>query len=355
MRSIQLTGKWFGLGVLILALAFAPRHAAASAARFSSESADRAVEIARQSRDRVERNGKALKASSHEVFREFAERTVSLQKLIDTRTALEKAGFLNKGEPEGDARRAHINGKVLLEVGELKKVCDKNLNGLLHALESFDTAVAESLVDSQATRSINSNYELTLDQYLKQEKARFEQAATDAEGALKAYREEQDERAQNRLKNRYARAKMRLIQINERRKLYEARIQAAAMNQKVTGLIREKIRTEGTDISSKFRQVMANLYIAFAKIIPIAEVGGTGNPEIFSNLGFSNLAEVHETLDVVDGAVEKLGRVLDDMVTDVLSGLGEIKVVNENGAIGESISIEEELEYLRKQREAWNG
>ncbi|RJQ48791.1 MAG: hypothetical protein C4530_24155 [Desulfobacteraceae bacterium] len=355
MKPIQSIGTWIGLVVTIIALTLAPQNAAASVTKLSSESADRAVEIAKQSRDRVERNGKALKATSHEVFKEFAERTVALQKLINTRQELEKAGFLTKGDPEGDARRAHINGKILLEVGELKKVCDKNLDSLLFALETFDTAVAESLVDSQATRSINSNYELTLDQYIKQEKARFERASTDAEEALKAYQEEQDERSKNRLKNSYARAKIRITQINERRKLYQARIKAATMNQKVTGLIREKIRTEGTDISSKFRQVLANLYIAFAKIIPIAEVGGTGSPEILSNLGFSNLAAVHETLTVVDGAVEKLGRVLDDMVNDVLTGLGEIKVVNENGAIGESISIDEELEYLRKQREAWNG
>ena len=71
-----------------------------------TQSGDRAVEIAKQARDRVERNGKRLKASAHTLFKEFAERTVELQKLIDTRQRLDKAGFLAKGDPEGDARRA---------------------------------------------------------------------------------------------------------------------------------------------------------------------------------------------------------------------------------------------------------
>ena len=41
--------------------------------------------------------------------------------------------------------------------------------------------------------------------------------------------------------------------------------------------------------------------------------------------------------------------------TDVLSGLGEIKVVKGDGIIGETLSIEEEMEFLRNQREAWNS
>lgn len=319
------------------------------------ESSDRAVEIAKQSRDRVERNGKNLKASSHKVFKEFAVRTVALQKLINTRRELEKAGFLKKGNPDGDARRAHINAKILSEVGELKKVCDKHLESLLFALDTFDEAVAESLVDSQATRSINSNYELALNQYLKQEKSRFLQAQQDAETTLKAYQKERDERQKKRLKSKYIRAKRRLLQINERRKLYAARIKAASANQKITGLVREKIRTEGNDITSRFRQVLANLYNTFAKIVPIAEVGGTGTPSILGSLGFSNLEAVRDTLVVVDDAVDKLGKVLDDMVNDVMAGLGEIKVVKGSGLVGESISIEEEMEFLRKQREAWKS
>jgi hypothetical protein len=321
----------------------------------TSTSPDRAVEIAKNSRDRVERNGKTLKASSQAVFKEFADRTVALQKLIDTRRELGDAGFLTKGEPAGDARRAHINAKILMEVGELKKVCDKNLDSLLYALDTFDMAVAGSLVDSQATRSINSNYGLALDQYLKQEKARFLEADDDAKAALTAYQEETDSRRKNRLKKKYARSKHRLLQIEARRKMYEARVKAAAMNQKITGLIRTKIKSEGIDISSKFRQIMANLYNTFAKIIPIAEVGGTGGPAILSNLGFANVEAMQETLVVVDGAVDKLGHVLDDMVNDVLAGLGGIQVVKDNSVISESISIEEEMEFLRKQREAWNS
>ena len=354
MQTRKLIRSVIYLGCIMYVPVFYVQIAIASQ-NLTSMSADRAVEIARNSRDRVERNGKTLKASSQAVFKEFADRTVALQKLIDTRRELGDAGCLTKGDPAGDARRAHINAKILMEVGELKKVCDQNLDNLLYALDTFDMAVADSLVDSQATRSINSNYGLALDQYLKQEKARFLEADEDAKAALTAYLEETDSRRKHRLRKKYARSKQRLLQIGARRQMYEARVKAAAMNQKITGLIRTKIKSEGYDISSKFRQIMANLYNTFAKIIPIAEVGGTGGPKILSNLGFSNVEDMHETLVVVDSAVDKLGHVLDDMVNDVLSGLGGIQVVKDNDVIGESISIEEEMEFLRKQREAWNS
>ena len=100
---------------------------------------------------------------------------------------------------------------------------------------------------------------------------------------------------------------------------------------------------------------MADLYTAFAKIIPIAEIGGTGSPEVLANLGFPNVEELRETLTIVEGSIDKLSSVLDDMVHDVLSGLGEIKVVKGNGLTAQSFSFEEEMEFLRKQREAWNS
>lgn len=316
---------------------------------------DRAVEIARQARDRVERNGGRLKASSNALFKEFAERTVALQQLIDARERLDQSGFLAKGDPEGEARRAHINARILTEVAGLKRTTDKHLEGLLNSLQAFDDAVAGSLVDCQATRSINSNYELTLEQYLKQERSHFDRASRDAQDALNAYQDASDPREKERRLQQYNRAKRRLMQIDQRRRLYEARIKVADMNQKISGLIRERIRAEGGDISSKFRQVMADLYNTFSKIVPIAEVGGTGTPEIFANLGFGNMEELRETLTIVDGAVGKLGVVLDDMVDDVLAGLGEIKVVNDSSLDGESLSIEEEMDFLSRQREAWSS
>ncbi len=346
--------KTFFLSCLVILLMSTSQVAQATPYSTTS-SADRAVEIARHSRDRVERNGKGLKASSQVLFKEFAEQTVALQKLIDTRESLEEAGFLTKGDPAGDARRAHINGKILLEVGELKKACDNHLTGLLYSLEAFDTAVAASLVDSQATRSINSNYELALSHYLKQEKGHFDQASTDAQKSLEAYQNATDPRVKNRRLKKYNRAKKRLVQIDQRRKLYEARINTAAMNQQISGLLREKIREEGNSISPKFRQVMADLYTAFAKITPIAEIGGTGSPEIMANLGFPNIEALRGTLDIVEGSIGKLSDVLDDMVNDVLTGLGEIKVVKGNGLTEQSFSFEEEMDFLRKQREAWNS
>jgi len=342
-----------GCGLIMIVLALAPVSYATAYSETSS--GDRAVDIAKKARDRVERNGKRLKASSHSLFKEFAERTVALQKLIDTRQRLDKAGFLAKGDPEGDARRAHINAKILVEVGELKKVTDKHLASLLSSLQSFDDAVAGSLVDCQSTRSINSNYELTLDQYLKQEKTHYEQASEDAQAALTEYQDTDDPKLKARFLKRYNRAKKRLMRIGQRRQLYQARIKVAEMNQKISGIIREKIREEGSDISSRFRQVMADLYNTYSKIIPIAEVGGTGTPEILANLGFNNIEELRETLDIVDGAIGKLGVVLDDMVNEVLAGLGEIKVVKDSSVATESFSIEEEMEFLSKQREAWNS
>lgn len=241
-------------------------------------------------------------------------------------------------------------------MGELKKVCDGNLDSLLQSLDTFDEAVSSSLVDTQATRSINSNYELSLEQYLKQEKNRFDKAALDARTTLDAYRDAGgDEALKKRLLRKYNRAKKRVLQIAQRRKLYEARIKASEMNQKISGLIREKIREDGHIIAGKFRQVMADLYNTFAKIVPIAEIGGTGSPGMLSNLGFSNVEEVHKTLDIVDGAIDKLGNVLDDMVNDVLTGLGEIRVVNDSIVEGKSFSLEEEVEFLSRQREAWNS
>lgn len=343
------------LGYSLVMMVFWLVVASPASSYTKTETADRAVQIAKRARDKVELNGKRLKTSSQAMFKAFAERTVVLQKLIDTRERLLKSGFLNKGDQDGDARRANINGKILLEVGELKKVCDEHLSSLLHSLQRFDDAVADSLVDCQATRSMNSNYELTLEQYLKQERGHFEQASNDAQATLEEYQDATDPKVKARLLKKYNRAKRRLIRISQRRNLYEARIKVANMNQKISGIIRERIREQGGDISSRFRKVMADLYNTFSKVTPIAEVGGTGTPEVLSNLGFGNLEQLGETLDIVDGAIGKLGVVLDDMVNDVLAGLGEIKVVKDSSLPGESFSIEEEMEFLSKQREAWES
>jgi tetratricopeptide (TPR) repeat protein len=321
----------------------------------TTASADRAVQIARQSRDRVELSGKGLHEAADTMFQEFADRTVALQELLDTRKELEAAGFLNRTDPDGAARRANINGKILTEVGILKSVCDQNLPELLSALDSFDDAVAASLVDSQATRSINSNYELALDSYLKQERSYYSRASGDAESALEAFQSATDPRQKELAQRRYKRAKQRLVQIGQRRQLYEARLKAAEMNQQVSGMIRDKIRSEGHNVPTRFREVMTGLYTAFARITPIAEVGGTGAPEIWSQIGFSNLEEMHSTLQVVDDAVGKLDGVLNDMVDDVMTGLNEIKPVGNTTGSGRTFSVEEEMEFLRKQRQSWRG
>ncbi len=73
--------------------------------------ADRAVQIARQSRDLVEASSKGVQSASENLFRQFAQRTLALQKMLDTRRELEAAGFLNKNDPDGSARLAHIKKK----------------------------------------------------------------------------------------------------------------------------------------------------------------------------------------------------------------------------------------------------
>ncbi|MCD6292484.1 MAG: hypothetical protein J7M09_03385 [Deltaproteobacteria bacterium] len=342
---------WGGLGAIALVITF-PLSGQAS---FRTEQTpDRAVQIAKKSRSRVERSGNNVKMSSQLLFQEFADRTVALQELLDTRKQLEDAGLLDKNDPEGAARRAHLNGKILMEVGKLKKSCDQNLGDLLRALDSFDASVAASLVDSQATRSINTNYELSLSRYMKDEKSRFEKASGSAQKALEAYQDAGDKKEKKRLLQKYNRIKRRLIQVEQRRRLYESRVKVAAMNQRFSGLVREKIRAEGSDISNQFRDLLANLYNVFAKITPVAEIGGTGTPELMANLGFPNVEELRNTLTVVSDATEKLGGVLDEMVNDVLAGLGEIRVVNTNGISGEVLSVDEEMDFLRQARLNWH-
>lgn len=342
---------WSGFGAIALVISF-PLSGQASFA--TDQTPDRAVQIAKKSRSRVERSGKDVKISSQVLFQEFADRTVALQELLDTRNQLESAGLLDKDDPEGAARRAHLNGKILMEVGELKKSCDQNLDDLLRALDRFDASVAASLVDSQATRSINTNYELALSRYMKDEKIRFEEASGTAQEALEAYQEAGNEKEKKRLLQKYNRIKRRLIQVEQRRRLYESRVKVASMNQQFSGLVREKIRAEGSDISNQFRDLLANLYNVFAKITPVAEIGGTGTPELMANLGFPNVEELRNTLAVVSAATDKLGGVLDEMVNDVLAGLGEIRVVNTNGINGEALSVDEEMDFLRQARLNWH-
>ena len=318
--------------------------------------ADRAVEIAKQSRDRIENSGKLLKNSSGKMFSEFAARTGELQKYLDTRQRLEKAGMLSKDDPLGKSRRANINAKIILEVGRLKGVCDDNLDSLLMSLDVFDRAIADSIVDTQATRSINSNYELILKNYKQKEQERFIKAAATAEELLEQIRSSQNPTDKKRLIAKYSRVKKRLNQIRQRRVLYESRLKVAAMNQKISGMIREKIRQQGSDVPSKFRNVMSNLYTSFAKVVPVAETGGTGFADSLENFGFANIAQLSNTLDIVEASTQKLDKVLDQMVDDVIGGLDDIQIIDDKSVqSGGSISFEKEMEFIGKERAAWGN
>jgi hypothetical protein len=318
------------------------------------KAADRAVEIAKKSRDRIENSGSFLKQSSQKMFSEFAVRTGELQKLLDTRQRLEKAGMLSKDDSLGKSRRANINARIILEVGKLKDVCDQNIDPLLFSLESFDRAIAESIVDTQATRSINDNHELSIKNYKKTELDRFNQAAETAVELLDQIRSTQDPVIKKRLRNKYNRVRDRIRQIKQRRVLYESRLKIAAMNQMLSDKTREKIREHGDEIPKKFINVISNLNHAFYKVVPVAETGGTGFTDSLAGFGFSNLKKLSDTLDIVSASTGKLGGVLDEMVNDVLEGLDGIKSVDDDNVATGAISYEKEMEFIGKERAAWS-
>lgn len=337
--------------VILVCQLFAVNYINASTADMS---ADRAVEIAKRSRDRIENSGNLLKESSGKMFFEFATRTGELQKLLDARQRLDKAGLLDKNDPLGKARRANINARIISEVGKLKAVCDENLDTLLLSLDAFDRAIADSIVDTQATRSINTNYELILKNYKGKEQKRFMAAAQRAEALLEQIRSTQDAAAKKRLIAKYTRVKKRLTQIRQRRVLYESRLKVAAMNQKLSGKIREKIRHEGSEVPSKFRNIISGLYTSFSKVVPIAETGGTGFADTLNNFGFSNISELSDTLDIVAASTHKLNKVLDQMVGDVTDGLDDIQIMDDETIKSGAISFEKELEFIGRERQAWS-
>jgi hypothetical protein len=335
---------------VLTALVFGALAATPSSA---ATTADRAVTIAAQSRDRVESSGAMLKDASRTLFEDFAARTATLQTLIDTRNALEKSGLLDADEPEGAARKGHINAKILAEVGALKEVCDRNLGELLAALDSYDQSVAQSVIDSQATRSINSNYELKLRQYLTAEQGRFEKAEVQARRLLEEYRLATDELSRQRILDRYKRAKQRLDRTAQRRTLYETRAKVAQVNQQLTAKVRDQLRMNGNEIPRRFRAMLAALYGTFSRVTPAIESGGINTPAALARLGFSNLSEIDETLSVVNASIGKLNELLDGMVEEVAGGLGKVAFIDDPEVTTDTFSVEEEMEYLRNQRQAW--
>lgn len=318
-------------------------------------SPDRAVRIAQRASRRVENSGQGLQDSARQVFQAFAERTVKLQKLIDTRRQLEQSGLLDADDADGAARQAHINGRILIEVGEFKKTCDAHLGGLLQALDDFDQTVADSLVDSQGTRSINSNYELSLEQYLKRVRGQFEEAMPEARESLRAWEEATEPRLKEHLRNKYLRAKQRLQRIVQRRKLYEARLKVSATNQKIAGLVRDNIRRQGHEVPARFFALLNRLYIVFAKVTPVAEVGGTAAPALLVRGGMGNLGKVMGNLQVFDDSVGKLDQALDGMVNAMLAGLNNIQIVEQDGSAGPAMTGAEEMECLRRLSAGWKG
>jgi len=86
-----------GCGLIMIVLALAPVSYATAYSETSS--GDRAVDIAKKARDRVERNGKRLKASSHSLFKEFAERTVDITEAHRYPSTIGQGRFFSKRRP----------------------------------------------------------------------------------------------------------------------------------------------------------------------------------------------------------------------------------------------------------------
>ena len=242
--------------------------------------------------------------------------------------------------------------EILVKIGELKEMNDRQLSSLLNALDRFDRTVAEAVVDTQATRSINKNYELSYQQYLKRENRNFNEAIRNA-GALIADCENGNRSACNR----YKLVKTRIKRMEERKKLYALRVDAAKFNQKMSENIRNLIKEKGREIPWKLRNTLSKLYIAYSKVVPIASTVYQGK-EPFS---IPQLEKLSYNFEVMEDAAEKLASVVDGLVSDVIKGWEEKyrefgpegKVASLTGR--ESINTQEELEWLENMKNQWEG
>ena len=313
------------------------------------QSSDKAIRIIKKSHDRMERSSQNLMASTKPLFQEFAERSVELSKLIDARKELDEAGLLVKGDPDGDARRIHIDARILTETGELKKFCDSHLAGILTSLANYDRAVVNSVADSQATRSMIGNRELAMEQYIAKRSAAYAEAIQDASATLEALQNETDPAKKKRLQRKYNSSKKRLNRHEQKKQLYESRLKMAENTEKLSKLMRDNIRDSGTEISETLRGQLLELYQAFENAVAIVEVG----PEMMSSGSYdlASMNELKQMANITGPSITKLsnmlGQMTDDMINQLTNGF-------ENAAIksGEEFSIEEEMNFLRTARES---
>ena len=313
------------------------------------QSSDKAIRIIKQSHDRMERSSQNLMASTKPLFQEFAERSVELSKLIDARKQLDEAGLLVKGDPDGDARRIHIDARILTETGELKKFCDSHLAGILNSIANYDRAVVNSVVDSQATRSLIGNRELAMEQYIAKRSRAYAEAIQEASATLEALQNETDPQKKKRLQKKYNNSKKRLNRHEKKKRLYESRLKMTENTEKLSKLMRDNIRNSGSEISSTLRDQLLELYQAFENAVAIVEIG----PEMMSS-GSYNLAsmgELQQMARITGPSITKLSNMLGQMTDDMIS---QLSTGFENAAIksGESFSIEEEMNFLRTARES---
>lgn len=338
--------RYASIGVLAMSMTGACFATSLAAVEQSS---DKAIRIIKQSHDRMERSSQNLMASTKPLFQEFAERSVELSKLIDARKQLEEAGLLVNGDPDGDARRVHIDAKILTETGELKKFCDSHLGGILNALANYDRAVINSVSDSQATRSLIGNRELAMEQYITKRSEAYAEAIQEASATLEALQNEIDPQKKKRLQKRYNNAKKRLNRHEKKKKLYESRLKMTENTAKLSKLMRDNIRDSGTEISATLRDQLLELYQAFENAVAIVEIG----PEMMSSGSYdlASMNELQQMANVTGPSITKLsnmlGQMTDDMINQLTTGF-------ENAAIksGESFSIEEEMNFLRTARES---
>jgi len=293
------------------------------------ETPDRAIRIIQQNKQKVEQSGKILKKTTDEFGKEFAEKIGEIQFLINLKRDLERQGELDQ------PRRQVIDGQILVKLGELKKITDKHLPSLLSTLDYFDRTVAEAVIDTQAARSINTDYKFNYKQYLEMEKRRFDETYRKAEEVLRMCNEGNENACE-----RYRRIRMRLERMAQRKALFDMRIRVATLNQIISEKIRNTIKNEGGAIGSKFRNTLKKLYLVYLKATPLVYWWR-------SNEGFSvqTLEKLSSNLQILDDSIEKLLVVIDRIVDNLLRDLSNVKELPQLSDT-KILSTEEELKRL---------
>lgn len=314
-------------------------------------SGDRAVDISKNARERVNRSGKQLVSSSKAFFSAFAAKTGELQDIIDTKKSLQESGMLDSNP----AIEPNLNARFMTAVGGLKEACDTHVQELQQSLERFEETIGQAIADTQNVKAINSNYELALSEFKKKEQEKYDEAEKRAMKLLEAC-EDGDQSACRR----YRSVKSRLMSIAQQARMYSTKVKIAQVNQQLGAALRTKIRNDGPEIAYKMRDMLTQLYASFHKIADIMEIGGPDLKRCLTEGIFGGLStdELNANLDLATQSIGKLSAHIDSMVDSILADLGGMQSpaagVTQNMA-GAQMSAEEELNALNNLRRQMEG